>query len=185
MSTKLLLIKDVRDLGRSGDIVSVKPGYARNYLLPQGVALIADRRTLRIQERLQEEREKKAAEDRKEAEAQAKQLESIVLETRVKTDPDGRMYGSVTVQDILDLLGEKAKIEVDKKGVLLKQPIKSLGVHRVELRLNEGVEAAIVVKVMNEQGEIGTSEASPASAESQQEDPSEDAAAAHSDESEA
>jgi len=185
MSTKLLLIEDVRDLGRSGDIVAVKPGYARNYLLPQGVALIADRRTLRIQERLQQERAKKAAEDRKEAEAQAKQLETIVLETRVKTDPEGHMYGSVAVQDILDLLAEVAKIEVDKKGVLLKHPIKALGIHRVELRLNEGVEAAVVVKVMNEQGEIGTSAASAAKAEEGKEEVNEEASTEEGDESEA
>ncbi len=154
MATKLLLIQDVDDLGRSGDIVSVKPGYARNYLLPQGFAYIADKRTLRIQARLQQERAIQAAEDRKQAEAQAGQLEGVSLTAVVKVDHEGHMYGSVSAQDVMKLLAEQAKIEVDKRAVQLKHPIKQLGIHKVSLRLKEGVEAVVTLKVMTEDGRI-------------------------------
>ncbi len=152
MATKLLLVQDVDDLGRSGDVVSVKPGFARNYLIPHGFAKVADKRTLRMQARLQQERAVRAAEDRREAETQATQLADIQLTTIVKVDQEGNMYGSVSAHDIMKLLAEQAKVEVEKKSVQLKHAIKELGIHRVSLRLKEGVEATIVVKVMTEDG---------------------------------
>lgn len=152
MATKLLLIEDVEDLGRSGDVVTVKPGFARNYLIPRGFAYVADKRTLRMQARLQEQRAIKAAEDRKEAEKQAAELSDIVLTTVVKVDPEGHMYGSVSAHDIVKLLADDRRLEIEKRAVLLKQPIKQLGVYNVPLRLKEGVEAIISVKVMTEDG---------------------------------
>ncbi len=154
MPTKLLLIEDVDSVGRSGDVVTVKPGFARNFLVPQGRAVVASKYTLRMQEKLQQERAKKAAEDKKDAEKQAKQLADVTVETKVKTDAAGHMYGSVSALDIVNLVGEQAKIELDRRSVLLKHPIKALGIHRIELRLTEGVEASVQVKVMNEEGEI-------------------------------
>ena len=154
MATKLLLVQDVEDLGRSGDIVNVKPGYARNYLIPHGFGLVADKRTLRIQARLQAERAVRAAEDRKEAEAQAAQLQDVNLTAIVKVDPEGHMYGSVSAHDVVKLLAEQARIEIEKKAVQLKHALKQLGVHRVALRLKEGVEAIVVVRVQTEDGRI-------------------------------
>ncbi len=154
MATKLLLVQDVEDLGRSGDIVSVKPGYARNYLIPHGFGLVADKRTLRIQARLQQERAVRAAEDRKEAEAQAAQLHDVNLTAIVKVDPEGHMYGSVSAHDVVRMLAEQARVEVDKKAVQLKHALKVLGIHRVPLRLKEGVEATVVVRVQTEDGRI-------------------------------
>ena len=104
MANKLLLLEDVEALGRSGDIVGVKPGYARNFLLPQGLAIIADKRALRMQARLQEERRNRAIVDRKESEELAAKLEGQNLTTIVKVDHDGHMYGSVNVADVADLL---------------------------------------------------------------------------------
>jgi large subunit ribosomal protein L9 len=154
MATKLLLIQDVEDLGRSGDVVSVKPGFARNYLIPRGFAHVADRRTLRMQVRLQEQRAVRAAEDRKEAEQQADQLKEITLTTIVKVDPEGHMYGSVSVHDIVKLLADEAKVELEKKAVQLKAPIKQLGIYKVTLRLKEDVETFVTVKVQTEDGRI-------------------------------
>ncbi len=150
MATKLLLTKDVEDLGRSGDIVSVKPGYARNYLLPQGFGIVADARALRMQTRIQEERRKKALEDKKDAEACAKQLEGKEFEIVVKVDPDGHMYGSVSSVDVLALIEKGTGIVLGKKAVALKHPIKKLGTHFVRLNLNEGVETEIKVTVTAE-----------------------------------
>lgn len=150
MATLILLIEDVEDLGRSGDVVKVRPGYARNYILPKKFGVIADKNALRMQERLKEERRVKAAEDKKEAEAQAKALEGIVVTTLVKVDQEGHMYGSVSAADIVHLLAEQQKIEVEKRSVMLKHPIKVTGVHRIDLKLKEGVPAAFTLKVVAE-----------------------------------
>lgn len=156
MATKLLLIDDVEDLGRSGDIVNVKPGYARNFLLPRGAAVIADRNALRRQARLQEERLKKAAADKQEAEKQAEVMANVTIETIVKVDHDGHMYGSVTTADIVHLLQEQASIGVDKRSVQLKHPIKEIGVHTIALKLKEGVVSSFTLKIVPEESGKGS-----------------------------
>lgn len=150
MPTKLLLIEDVEDLGRSGDIVTVKPGYARNRLIPIGAAVVADRNTIRRQARLQEERLKKAAEDKQQAEEVAKRIEGQVLKTTVKVDHDGHMYGSVTVADIVDLLEKQLSLHVEKRAIQLKHPVKKTGLSNVVVKLSEGVVAAFQLKVLAE-----------------------------------
>jgi large subunit ribosomal protein L9 len=152
MATKLLLIEDVEALGRSGEIVNVKPGYARNYLLPQGLGVIADKKALRQQERLKEERQKKALTDQKESEEIAARLEGLTLTTVVKVDQEGHMYGSVSALEIAHLLQEQHHIELDKKSIQLKHPIKTTGVHPISIKLKEGVTASLTLKVMSEEG---------------------------------
>lgn len=149
MANQLLLIEDVDDLGRSGDIVSVKPGYARNFLLPQKKAVIADKFTLRMQARLQEERKKQAAVDKTAAEELAARIQGSVLTIHVKVDPDGHMYGSVTATDIARLFANDG-ITVDRKQVVLLQPIKQLGSHQIQLRLKEGVPAQVQLDIVSE-----------------------------------
>lgn len=147
MATKLLLIEDVESLGRSGDVVSVKPGYARNFLIPQGLAEVASAHVLRKQARLQEERQQKAIQDKSEAEAVAGKLNGLVVVTTVKVDHEGHMYGSVSQADIAHLVQEQHGIALDKKNVHLKHHIKEVGVHEIKLRLKEGVEAVITLNV--------------------------------------
>ncbi len=154
MAIKLLLIQDVEDLGRSGDVIErVKPGYARNYLLPQGFAVIADANTLRRQSKLKESRLLKAAEDLKEAQEVAKALESISLSISVKVDHEGHMYGSVTQLDIVHMLAEQHKISIEKRNVLLVHPIKTTGIHPISIKLKEGVPAAVTLTVIPEDAE--------------------------------
>lgn len=152
MASILLLIEDVEDLGRSGDVVKVKPGYARNFLLPRGVAVVADRNALRRQEKLKEERRVKAVQDKTESEQLAKVLETLTLETHVKVDQEGHMYGSVSALDIAHLLQEKHRIAVEKRYVQLKHPIKATGTYTIELKLKEGVAAAVNLNVVPEGG---------------------------------
>lgn len=147
MASKLLLVEDVEDLGRKGDIVEVRPGFARNFLLPQGKAVVADNRTIRLQAKLQEERRQRAEQDRQEAEKLAEVFADILIETTVNTDQEGKMYGSVTASDIVDLLRDQHKIEVEKRFIQLKHPIKELGSHEIHFRLKEGVEATCTLKV--------------------------------------
>jgi large subunit ribosomal protein L9 len=150
MATKLLLVEDVEDLGRSGDVVNVRPGFARNFLLPRGLAIVANRHAMNMQARLQEQRKARAAEDKKQAEAIAGQLKEVSLETIVKVDHEGHMYGSVSTADVMLLLQEQKGIEIEKRGIQLKHPIKETGVHTIPVKLKEGVSASIILKVIPE-----------------------------------
>jgi large subunit ribosomal protein L9 len=151
MATKLLLIEDVEDLGRSGDIVSVRPGFARNFLLPNKFALVADRSALRMQARLQEERGKKAIQDKVEADKMASEVEGKTLTTIVKVDHDGHMYGSVSTTDIVHLMQEQAGIAIEKREIQLKHAIKEIGVHTITLKLKEGVNSSFILKIVPEE----------------------------------
>lgn len=149
MRQQLLLIEDVEDLGRSGDLVKVRAGFARNYLLPQRKGVIADKNTIRMQERLQKERQKKAEVELKKATEIAQKLESITLKRHVKIDPEGNMYGSVSAHDVSDLLKEEG-IELPKKAIRMTKSIKETGTHSIALKLQEGVEATVVLKIIPE-----------------------------------
>lgn len=157
MKQQLLLLDDVDGLGRSGDVVTAKPGFIRNFLLPQKKAVIADKNTLKMQARLKEEREKKAAVDRKEAEGLAAKLAGVVISTEVKIDPEGKMYGSVTSLDIARLIQAEG-YPIERKNVLLSHPIKNLGRHTVELKLKEGVPASFTLEVIPEGGQLPVKE---------------------------
>lgn len=149
MKNQLLLIEDVEDLGRSGDVVSVKPGYARNFLLPQKKGVIADKFTLRMQAKLKAERAKRAEIDKKEAELLSEKVDGMVMTIEVKVDPDGHMYGSVAAADIVRLF-EKEGIVLERRNIVLAHPIKTLGIHPIILKLKEGVPAHITLKVHGE-----------------------------------
>lgn len=150
-SQNLLLIEDVEGLGRKGQVVKAKSGYARNFLLPQGLALMADKNALRMQERLVEERQKQAIVDKQKAEEKSERMNGVTLMKIVKVDHEGHMYGSVTVSDIIHLVNEEIKIELQKKNVHLKHPIKETGVHTIPVKLEEGVLASFTLKVISEE----------------------------------
>lgn len=154
MATKILLEKDVDTLGRSGDVVSVRPGFARNFLLPQGLGVVANATTLRKQTRLQEERSKKAIVDKTEAEETAKRFEGLALTKIVKVDQEGHMYGSVTAHDVQHLVQDELKVILDKKSIQLKHPIKSIGVHTIHVKLNEGVTTSFTLTIEAEEHKI-------------------------------
>ncbi len=153
MQEGLLLLEDVVNLGRKGDIVRSKPGFAWNFLLPQKKAVIADKRTVRLQEKLKAERAKQAAEDEKQARAIASRLKGKLFVTTVKSDPNGHLYGSVNAADIAKLLGEEEQLELHRRSVLLTKSIKKTGVYTVQLSLKEGVLAEIKLKVKGD-GEV-------------------------------
>lgn len=163
-NTKLLLIEDVEHLGRRGDLVTVKPGYAR-FLVPRSRAVVADKHTLTKQARLQEERRLKASEDKKDAEQVAARLLTTVLTVEVKVDHDGHMYGSVSSADIVSLLEEQANIVLEKRAIALPHAIKTTGVHTIEFKLKEGIQAHATLKIVPE-GAIDQAETPPAAADS-------------------
>jgi large subunit ribosomal protein L9 len=138
MKQELLLLSDVDALGKKGEIVSVRSGYARNYLFPKGLATVATENMLRRQERLRAERAQQAVIDRKESDELARQIATVSLEIRVKVDPEGHMYGSVSAADVADLF-QKQGLPIEKKNVMFTRPIKITGVHKIDLRLKEDV----------------------------------------------
>lgn len=151
MKQQLLLLEDVDGLGRSGDVVNARRGFIRNFLIPQKKAVIADKHTLKMQERLKEERLKKAAVDRSESEELAAKLKDFVISIEVKVDHEGHLYGSVTSFDVARMMQEKG-YSLDRKNVALLQPIKTLGAHPIPLKLKEGVTASITLEVTAEGG---------------------------------
>lgn len=155
MKQQYLLLEDVEDVGRSGEIINAKPGFARNYLIPQQKAIPATAHALRMQARLQEERAKKAAVDKTEAEETAKKLEGMTLKIVVKVDPEGHMYGSVGSTDIVHLF-EQEGIKLDKKNIVIpSKHIKELGVHQMTLKLKEGVTCGYTLHVVSDAPEKG------------------------------
>lgn len=153
---QLLLIEDVEGLGRKGDLVAgAKPGFVRNYLFPMQKAVMADKRTIRMRERLLLERSAQAIQDKSDSEALALKINEQTFTLYAKVDTSGHMYGSVTTKDIVTLLDAHG-ISVDRKQILIGAPLKKLGVHSVPLRLKEGVQAAFILNVNAE----GTEEAS-------------------------
>ncbi len=172
--TRLLLLIDIEGLGRKGEIVTVRPGYARNFLVPKAMGVVADRNSLKHQARLQEERARQAAADREFSEALAGQVHGITLKTHVKVDPEGHMYGSVSSADIVHLL-EVSGFKVEKGFIRLAQPIRTSGLHVISLKLKEGITCSFKLKVlpegMDELPELLGSETAGASDASQSEQP--------------
>ena len=149
MKQQLLLLRDVDSLGKKGEIVTAKPGYIRNFLLPQGYAVVANTNTLRKQERLRKERAQQAVIDKKESEELAMQIQGISLEISVKVDPEGHMYGSVSASDISQLFNDKS-LPVDKKAIQVTKPIKETGKHNIPIKLKEGVEVNCELRILPE-----------------------------------
>ena len=149
---KLILRKTVETLGGQGDIIDVKPGYARNYLIPQGLAYAASAANLKRLEEEHARTEEKAKHDYLEARRRASQLEGTSLLFHVKAGDDGKLFGSVTNADVADQLNQgELDFEVDRRVVILQEPLKLLGTFRVPVRLHNQVEVEVEVSV--ERGE--------------------------------
>jgi large subunit ribosomal protein L9 len=150
--TKILLREDVDDLGARGEIVRVKAGYARNYLLPRKLAVEANVGNVKQIERERELLLKKAATERATADAQAEQMRSLVLTFERKAGEQGALYGSVTSMDIAEALKQRG-YEVDRHRLHLREPLKRLGDFTVPLRLHREVSVDLQVKIAPE-GEL-------------------------------
>lgn len=150
--TKILLREDVDDLGARGEIVRVRAGYARNYLLPRKLAVEATSSNVKQIEGERAALLKKEASERITAEGQAEQISKLVLEFKRKSGEQGALYGSVTSMDIAESLKERG-YEIDRHRLHLREPIKRLGEFTVPLRLHREVSIDLQVKVVPE-GEV-------------------------------
>jgi len=149
-SVKLILREEVGRLGRAGDLVSVKPGYARNFLLPQGKAMIATEAKVKELEHHKRVIADKQAKELKDVNAVAHKLRSMVIEASRRAGEDGKLFGSVTTQNIADLIAEKG-IEVDRRKIQRSDSIKEVGEHEVEIKLHPEVTATVKLVVSLEE----------------------------------
>ena len=157
--TKVLLREDVDDLGARGEIVRVRAGYARNYLLPRNLAVEATAGNVKGIEQERAALLKKEAKERATAEAQSQQMGSLVLEFKRKAGEQGALYGSVTSMDIAEALQERG-YEIDRHRIHLREPLKRLGEYTVPIRLHREVTIDMQVKVSSE-GEVIVGHLSP------------------------
>ena len=144
---ELILKETIDSLGREGDVVKVKPGYARNYLLPQGKAVQATKENMAALEQNKAEIQARLDEQHKKAEALFKKLSGITLEFEELAADDDKLFGSVTANDIFDRLAEK-NVAVEKKNIFLPEPIKVLGEKKVTIKVGFDLEAEITVNIV-------------------------------------
>lgn len=146
---EVILREDVKSLGKSGEMVRVKPGFARNYLLPQGLAFEATEGNKKRIAGETKARGAKVQAERTEAEAMAARLGTLSVTIIGKAGEEGRLFGSITAQDVADAL-ERQGTPIDKRRIELDQPIKALGHHTVAIRLHADVHAEVRVSVVAE-----------------------------------
>ena len=145
----IILTENVKGLGTIGEVVNVKPGYGRNYLVPQGLAVEANDRNLNEMEHHKRQLTHKAEKLSKEAADIKARIEAIECSFVHKASEEGKLFGSVTSMEIAEALAAKG-VEIDRRKIILDQPIKDLGEHEVEIKLNAGANATVKVVVLSE-----------------------------------
>lgn len=150
---KLILKKDVPNLGETGEVVQVKAGYGRNYLIPQGLAYVASAANIQMLEEEQAQARERKRRDFLEARRRASQLEGLTLSFTERAGDDGKLFGSVSVADIVERANAgDLDFELDKKAVQLEEPLKAIGSFDVPLRLHADVTVNVTVEVEREEG---------------------------------
>ena len=144
---KVLLLRDHDKLGKAGDIKTVADGYARNYLLPRGLAVLATAGALKQADTIRKSEEKRRARLYAEAQAVANQLTGTTLTFHALAGETGKLYGSITAGDIAEAIKREKGIEVDKRKVDLREPLRSLGTHTVPVRLATDLAPTVTVIV--------------------------------------
>ena len=148
-NVKVILRQDLPNLGDTGDLVTVKPGYARNYLFPRGLAFEATAANIRQLEEDRRREEQRAKRDYLEARRRATQLEGVSLTFHANAGEEGKLFGSITSGDIADRLAEQGlDFQIDRRWIMLDEPVKSLGVYSVPVRLHADVRPEIKVWVI-------------------------------------
>ena len=146
---KVILLEDVRGTGKAGDVANVSDGYARNMLIPRGLAVEATAQNIKQLEKKKEAMAKKFAEDKAAALELKKKLEEVTVEVRTKAGKDGKVFGSVTSKDIADALNQIG-FDIDKKKIQLDSPIKATGMTDVNVKLFTEISGKVKVNVVSE-----------------------------------
>jgi len=148
---EVLLLKDVRRLGKAGEIKKVADGYARNYLFPHGLAVLATEASRKEVAEQTAAKARRLAREQAQAQERAQDLKDVTLQFEAKVGESGRLYGSITSTDIAERLAAQVGAEVDKRRVLLAEPIKEVGRYKVDVRLHSNVTIAVTVIVKAEE----------------------------------
>lgn len=143
---EVILLEDVAGVGNRGDKVSVKDGYARNFMIPKKMAIAAKGAGAKIFAEVERQRARREQKIRREAEENAKKFADTAVHIQMEVGEEDRIFGSVTAADIADRLKEQG-IDVDKRKILLEEPLKQLGVYNVSIKLFQDVEAKVKVWV--------------------------------------
>lgn len=144
---EIILKEDVEGLGYKDDIVTVKPGYGRNYLIPQGLAIVASKSNIKILEENTRQAAHKAAKLKADAEAKAAEIGELVLEIGAKAGESGKIFGAVTNTQIADALNEKG-FDIDRRKISIKEEVKTLGEYTATIDLHKEVKHEITFKVV-------------------------------------
>jgi large subunit ribosomal protein L9 len=146
---KVILLDDVTKVGRRGEVRDVSDGYARNFLIPKKLALSATAGNLKNLEHIKRQQDAKADRIKADAETLRAKIETLVYEERRQASEEGKLFGSVTSQDVADFLSTRG-IPMERKRITLDEPIKALGEHLVSMRLHQDVTAQLRVNVVRE-----------------------------------
>ena len=168
-NSDILLLEAIKGLGSEGDTVSVRAGYARNFLFPRKLAIPVNQGNRKQIESLKIAKEKRIAEELEASKSLAEKIGQVSISIAVKTGDNGKMFGSVTSTDILARLEEEA-IQLEKKQLNVAQPIKDLGSHKIQVKLNSEIEATFNLEIVSENPIIADSEAEASNEEDSQDD---------------
>ena len=146
---KVILKEDVQNLGQQGDVVEVKSGYARNYLMPQKLAILFTKQQKKSIDEAHKVEERKLEREKDQLESVLKQVEDLSLSLKMQSEEDSKLFGSVTKLDIVKLLDENG-VTIDKKYVDLSSPIKTLGEHKVNIMFTKEMSASFTLTVEKE-----------------------------------
>jgi len=146
---KVILKEDVKSLGRAGEIVNVSDGYARNYLIPKGLALVADEKNIKAFEAEKKKITEKIEKERQEALLFAERLRTLSITIKAKAGKDGKLFGSITTMDIAEAL-RKEGIELDRKRIQLPEPIKRTGEYKISVKLLHDITSEFTVRIIDE-----------------------------------
>lgn len=144
---EVILQQDVKGLGKKGDVVKVADGYGRNFLLPRGLAVPATVGNLKQVDLEKESQKQKRERELKEAQEVAARIQGQKLQIATKVGESGKLFGSITSQEIAERLKKQYKVEIDKRKIELEEPIKSVGKHQVKIRIHPQVQVEIIVQV--------------------------------------
>lgn len=145
---KVILLDNIKGVGKKDEVINASDGYARNFLFPKKLAVEANSENMSKLKAKQDANEYKKSQEKEEAQKQAEKLKGILLKIAVKSGENGRIFGSITSKEIADSLKEQYKIEVDKKKIDLKEPIKTLGSFTVSIKLYEGVVGSLKIQLI-------------------------------------
>jgi len=145
---RIVLRADVDNVGKKGDILDVADGYARNFLIPKGMAFAASDGVVVQAKSMRRSRDLRDAKDREAAEVVARTLVPAVITIPAKAGVEGKLFGSVTAADLIAAVAEQTGVELDRRRVHLEDPIKSLGTHTVPVKLHADVEFPVTVEVI-------------------------------------